>query len=131
MNNQLKSILITLGLIIGVFTFIFGLWYITQPKKSSVNLVPFAQCLAEKKVTMYGAYWCSHCKAQKALFGDAFTYVPYVECTEKTELCQAKGIEGFPTWIVPSNSGDKKLPGEQSLETLAKESGCVVPPPEN
>lgn len=127
----MKSIAVTLGLIVGALLFIWGLWYITQPKKPTGNLVPFAQCLAEKKVTMYGAYWCSHCKTQKALFGDSIVYVPYVECTENPKLCEAKGVQGYPTWIVPSDGGDKKLSGGQSLETLAKESGCILPPLED
>ena len=28
----------------------------------------FAQCLKDKGATFYGAFWCPHCKAQKALF---------------------------------------------------------------
>ena len=40
----------------------------------------FAKCLATKQTTMYGLYWCPHCIEQKEMFGDAFHYVPYVEC---------------------------------------------------
>ena len=84
----------------------------------------FAQCLASKKLTMYGAVWCSHCKAQKALFGDSFKYVPSVECTEKPDECIAKGVESYPTWI--DVNGTKYI-GEQSLEKLAEITSCELP----
>lgn len=84
----------------------------------------FAECLASKKLTMYGAVWCSHCKAQKALFGASFKYVPYVECTENPNLCLEKKVEGYPTWI--DEKGTKYV-GEQSLEKLAEISSCELP----
>lgn len=84
----------------------------------------FAQCLASKNLTMYGAVWCSHCKAEKARFGDSFKYVPYVECTENPNLCVEKGIEGYPTWI---DGKGAKYTGEQGLEKLSEISGCGLP----
>ena len=84
----------------------------------------FAQCLASKKLTMYGAVWCTHCKAEKARFGESFKYVPYVECTENPNECLAKGIEGYPTWI---DEKGQKYEGEQGLEKLSEISGCVLP----
>lgn len=80
-----------------------------------------AKCLAEKKVTMYGAYWCGHCENQKNLFGPAFDFVPYVECTKWPQRCIDEGVKGYPTWIFPDG---RKLEGEQSLETLAETAGC-------
>lgn len=84
----------------------------------------FAQCLASKKLTMYGAVWCSHCKAEKARFGDSFKYVPYVECTENPNECLIKGVESYPTWI--DENGIKYI-GEQGLEKLSEISGCKLP----
>jgi hypothetical protein len=84
----------------------------------------FAQCLAAKKVTMYGSYWCSHCQSQKALFGSSFQYVPYVECSEEIEKCTAAKIEWTPTWVLADGT---QLVGEQSFETLAGASGCALP----
>ena len=84
----------------------------------------FAQCLASKKLTMYGAEWCSHCKAEKARFGDSFKYVSYVECTENPNECLEKGIEGYPTWI---DEKGVKYAGEQGLEKLSEISGCELP----
>jgi hypothetical protein len=84
----------------------------------------FAQCLATKKLTMYGAVWCSACKAEKALFGDSFKYVSYVECTENPNECLAKGIEKYPTWI---DEKEQKYVGVQGLEKLSEISGCQLP----
>lgn len=91
------------------------------------NLATFVQCLAEKNMTMYGAEWCSHCKREKALFGTAFKYVPYIECPENEKLCLDKSINGYPTWI---DGIGKKYEGEQGLEGLAKISGCPLFLPE-
>jgi len=128
MNNNTKRILMTVGFIAAVAGLIWVMWYFSQPKKPDFDVTSFAQCLAEKKVTMYGAYWCVHCKNQKALFGDAFRYVPYVECTENEKLCIEKGVEGYPTWIVPTEKGDSKLSGQQSFEGLSEVSGCELLP---
>ncbi|MEK7607605.1 MAG: hypothetical protein AAB484_01600 [Patescibacteria group bacterium] len=93
-------------------------------KPSSEAITSFAQCLASKKLTMYGAAWCSHCKKEKALFGDAFKYIPYVECPENEKLCLDKGVNGYPTWI---DGAGVKYVGEQGLDGLAKISGCPLP----
>ena len=107
MKQTLMWIFVAL-VIVGGFS-----WYAIKNRPENSNepskYDAFAQCLAEKKVTMYGAVWCSHCQAQKKEFGSAFKYVPYVECPENTKLCTDKGVEGFPTWI--TNDG-KKLVGE-------------------
>lgn len=91
---------------------------------TSDSLQTFAQCLADKKITMYGAAWCSHCQAQKKLFGESFKLVPYVECPDNVQMCLDKGVRGYPTWILPDGS---KLEGEQTFETLAQKASCPVP----
>ncbi|HEU0080667.1 MAG TPA: thioredoxin domain-containing protein [Candidatus Paceibacterota bacterium] len=99
--------------------------YLSQPKTaySQETLRSFALCLADKKLTMYGAEWCPHCKAQKALFGAAFAQVPYVECPQNEQLCIDKGIRGYPTWIDASGA---KYESEQPLEKLAQVAGCPL-----
>jgi len=92
------------------------------------KLDKFAQCLADKKVTMYGAVWCEHCKDQKDLFGDSFKHVTYVECTVNgtrkiTDECKSLGIKRTPTWIF--SDGDR-LEGLIPLDQLAKKSGCSL-----
>jgi hypothetical protein len=104
---------------------VLAIMYSRRPEVVEASpLDGFAQCLASKDVTMYGAEWCPHCKNQKKLFGAAFQYVPYVECPENTNLCIAKGINGYPTWIFPDG---QKLEGEQSLEKLSELSSCPLP----
>ncbi|HCY17615.1 MAG: hypothetical protein UR62_C0007G0017 [Candidatus Nomurabacteria bacterium GW2011_GWF2_35_12] len=95
-----------------------------EPTVPSSKYDTFAKCLASKNLTMYGTIWCSHCKAEKARFGDSFKYVPYVECTENPNLCLEKGIESYPTWL--DENGGKYI-GEQGLERLSQISGCELP----
>ncbi|USN56688.1 MAG: hypothetical protein H6766_06810 [Candidatus Peribacteria bacterium] len=57
-----------------------------------------AQCITDAGWSMYGAYWCSHCKAQKQLFGTAFEKINYVECAEEgvdgqKDICTIAGVE--------------------------------------
>lgn len=92
--------------------------------------VGFAQCLTDKKVVMYGAYWCPHCANQKALFGrEGFEKIKYVECDPRgrdanPKLCLEKKVEGYPTWEFPDGSFRA---GEMSLEALSKKSTCPLP----
>ena len=84
----------------------------------------FAQCIASKGLTMYGAECCPHCKKEKNRFGTAFKYVSYVECPDNVQACLAKGIKGYPTWI---DANGTFYEGEQGLDGLAKISGCELP----
>lgn len=123
--NRQTTILIAVAVVILAVGAV--VWASTQPQPktpvSGANLDAFAQCLADKNITMYGAAWCSHCQNQKKLFGDSFKYVKYVECPDNTQLCISKGVNGYPTWIT---AGGEQLVGEQSLEILAQKSGCVL-----
>ncbi len=92
-------------------------------EKTNPAMDYFAQCLASKNITMYGAKWCSWCKKEIANFGSAFKYVSYVECPENTKKCLDLGINGYPTWIF---SDGEKLVGYQGLEKLSQKSGCLL-----
>ncbi len=86
-----------------------------------------AQCLKDNGAIFYGAFWCPHCKKQKADFGAAEAALPYVECStadgnSQTPICAAKGIKSYPTWKFADGS---ELTGEQSLETLAGKANCT------
>lgn len=87
------------------------------------NMDMFAQCLADKNITMYGASWCTHCKKEKSAFGSSFVYVPYVECPKNAQLCLEKQIKGYPTWVT---SDGMYYEGEQGLEKLAEITGCSL-----
>ena len=67
------------------------------------NLDEFAKCIADSGAKFYGAFWCSHCKDQKDLFGDSAQYLPYVECStpdgnNQLPVCADEGIKIYPTW---------------------------------
>lgn len=109
-------------IIVITFIIISGAVLLTRPPATAGNLDAFAQCLAEKGVTMYGAAWCPHCQNQKKLFGSSFKFVPYVECPNVPQLCLNKGVSGYPTWII----GDTKLEGEQTLQKLSSISSCPL-----
>lgn len=124
--NKGSKIIISLGVIVIIAVLGLAFWQIKKDKEqieAPGQYDAFAQCLADKDVTMYGAAWCAHCQSQKKLFGNSFRLIPYVECPENTQLCIDKEINGYPTWILPDG---KKLEGEQTLEKLAQESKCVL-----
>ena len=89
-------------------------------KPSQENLDKFAQCLTEKGIKMYGSIYCSHCKAQKDLFGTSFQYINYTECTENPNVCI--DLVGVPAWEI----NGKITYGTQSLQKLAELSGCKL-----
>lgn len=120
-------------LLIAVGTVLFAVSGGTSDSSSSDPLdlstpeAAFAQCLKDKGVIFYGAFWCPHCRSQKELFGAAQKLLPYVECSTldgngQLPICREKGITGYPTWEFADGS---RLSGEQSIETLAEKSGCV------
>jgi hypothetical protein len=141
MNNKVIVIVIVVALPLLVFC----LWYFSATASPYGNLPAFAACLRDKQVTMYGTYWCPHCRNEKARFGSSFKFVPYVECTQEVAKCTAANVTGYPTWIFPDlpdslrqpdktsflagdskQAGGRRLEGDQSLETLARESGCTL-----
>lgn len=119
MNNKL----IVISSLLVVVLLVAGIFLLSKPQKTDPKLDTFAQCIASTKLTMYGAYWCSHCQAQKKLFGPSFKYIPYVECTQQTALCLEKKIEGYPTWI---DAAGNRYDGEQTLEKLSEITQCKL-----
>ena len=89
----------------------------------------FATCLKQAGATFYGAFWCPHCQAQKALFGDSVKLLPYVECStpdgqNQTQVCIDKNIQSYPTWEFKDGS---RFSGETPLDQLAEKTGCKLP----
>ena len=107
-----------------------GAWLLLAPGTKVVgNYDSFAQCLNQKGVVMYGAYWCPHCAKQKEDFGASFQYVNYVECdpggeNAQPQLCNEKGVTGYPTWIY----NGKSRSGEQTLQSLGDWAKCPLSP---
>ena len=92
---------------------------------SSPQKIKFAQFLKENNIVMYSAYWCPHCHDQKQLFGqEAVKELKVVECASdgkdnEYELCQTKGIEGFPSWEI----NGEIISGTRELNDLVRKTG--------
>lgn len=97
---------------------------------STERTLRLARHLKERDATMYGAYWCSHCFAQKQAFGaEAAKLLNYVECADDGQnqnraACQDRGIAGYPTWDIDG----KLYPGERSIAELEELVGLGPPP---
>lgn len=112
-------------LMVGVFIFVVAG---CEPEVEDPRLAEIAQCLTDKGVKIYGAIWCSHCKAQKKRFGLAWERINYIECDANTNkeqaiICVEEKIEGFPTWEFADG---ERLAGNQSPEILAEKAGCEL-----
>ena len=88
-----------------------------------------AQCLTEKGVKFFGAFWCPHCQNQKKTFGNSAKLLPYVECSTpdgqgQLQVCKDAGVSSYPTWIFADGT---KLNGEQEPGALAMKAGCALP----
>ena len=89
---------------------------------SSPQKIKLAEHLTKEGAVMYNAYWCPHCHDQKEMFGkESSEKLNLVECAKdgfnnKRELCEAKGISGFPSWEI-NGSIDS---GVKSLKELAE-----------
>ncbi|MBU0668355.1 hypothetical protein KJ951_01210 [Patescibacteria group bacterium] len=97
-----------------------------QPKDGKYAVM--AQCLTEKGVKNYGAFWCSNCANQKKMFGDDFRYITYIECDPRgengdPEACSKAGIDRYPTWIFP---GQEPMIGTTDPEVLGKKANCEL-----
>ncbi len=85
-------------------------------------LVALARHLEARGAKFYGASWCPHCQEQKALFGAAAAYLPYVECsphgprTPQATACAVKEISKYPTWIIDGRRIERIL----TTDLLAK-----------
>ena len=106
-----------------------GLLLFPGPAVNHPELATLASCLKTSGVAFYGAFWCPYCQKQKALFGDAASLLPYVECSTadgrgQTPVCIAKGIRKYPTWVFPDGT---RVIARLSPQALAEKSGCAAP----
>lgn len=125
-NSLIIGGVIVLALAVG------GLVYFGTPAPTPAQsgaLDTFAQCLKDKGVTFFGAFWCPHCQATKAMFGSSAKLLPYVECSNpdgktQTQVCIDNKIESYPTWQFADGS---RITGERTLQELADKSTCALP----
>ena len=121
--------LIWLGLGLAIVIVAWAVYYFAYYRKPVSTLDGFAKCVNKNGAKMYGAWWCPHCADQKELFGFAFQYVNYVECSppgQKTEndTCKQAGVKNFPTWQF---SDGTRVEGTLHLQALADKTGCKLP----
>jgi hypothetical protein len=120
--KKIISILVLLAFIGGV------VWLIKTPGKPG-KLDGFASCIKDSGALFYGAFWCPHCKNQKAMFGSSAKLLPYIECSTpdgngQLQVCKDLGIETYPTWKFPDGT---ILTGEVPLERLGELTSCPLP----
>lgn len=116
---------------IGIITLLVlgGIFWSATKTSGPGPLDTFAQCLGEKDVIFYGAFWCPHCQNQKKIFGNSAKLLPYVECSTpngqgQTEQCKDAGIVSYPTWQFADGTRESK---ELSLTELSLKSSCPLP----
>jgi hypothetical protein len=118
---------IKLRYVIVIFVILFvGITTVAFLNPAEGKYDEFAKCLSENDVTMYGAYWCPHCNAQKQMFGNSWSQVNYVECSlpnkaGQTQECTESGIKSYPTWEFQNSL---RIEGEMPLEKISSLSGC-------
>ncbi len=106
----------------------FSIFLIKTPGKSG-EFDQFAQCLKDKGTVFYGAFWCPHCREQKALFGKSQSTLPYTECStpdgqSQLQVCKDKNIKTYPTWEF--SDGTRKE-GVLPLAELSSITQCELP----
>ena len=108
----------------GVFLAALHLYYdepSVAPGSEASKLQALAIHLEATGARFYGASWCRMCAKQKALFGDAASLLPYVECKPEgrggpqASVCVAQRIKLYPTWII----GGDRHEGLLAADTLA------------
>ncbi|MBI2136873.1 hypothetical protein HYU06_07415, partial [Candidatus Woesearchaeota archaeon] len=105
---------------------------VSQLQDAAALLSPsdLAKCLAANGAKVYGASSCSHCQDQKALFGEDWKFVNYIECevpgdpNAQKDECMRAGITAYPTWVF--KDGQVKQ-GFASMDELVQMSGCKNP----
>ncbi len=90
MKNKTTQIIVSTIVVILV---VVALGILLNKPKAIGKYGPLAQCITDSGTKFYGAFWCSHCQNQKALFGGAKDLLPYVECALPLEEQKLADIE--------------------------------------
>lgn len=125
LSKSTKIVLSILFVVVFVIPLAYWAYAETQPGKYD----ELAQCLTDKGVIFYGAFWCPHCQNQKRMFEGSDKLLPYVECSTpdrrgQTQVCIDEKIQSYPTWVFPD--GDR-LSKEMTPVELAEKAGCSLP----
>ena len=115
-------------LILVLYTIPFVIFNLPSEEQQNLDLRTI--CLTQKGVTMYSSYKCGDCARVKNMLGDSFQYLNYVECHPQGEnsqfaICQEKGIEHTPTWVLEQNGQEvKRQEGFLTMAELEAFAGC-------
>jgi uncharacterized membrane protein/glutaredoxin len=116
-----KSIGVGAAIVVSLHLYFSGYWG-DAPGPEDPWIKGLAEHLAKSDAKFYGASWCPHCQEQKKLFGSSVKRLPYIECSPggpqapQAEICKAKDIQSYPTWII----NGERTTGVQPLDTLAQ-----------
>lgn len=130
--TKIKSKYLIFGALIIIIIAAIVAWLLLFKGQNSAQKIAvdqFVQCLKDKDAVLYGAFWCSHCKNQKKIFGSSADLLPYVECStpdgnSQLTICQEKNIENYPTWIFADNA---RIESEMSFKQLSDKTDCPLP----
>lgn len=120
--NKYISWIITLSITAAIVAGI--VWYSSRPGIYDT----FAACIKNSGAIFYGAFWCPHCRDQKALFGKSAGKLPYVECStpngrDQLPICVETEIKTYPTWQF--KDGERKT-GVLGLNELSTITACPL-----
>lgn len=125
LKSSTKYTLVAIFVVVFVLPMAYWAYAIRQPAKYDT----FTQCIADKGVIFYGAFWCPNCQDQKRLFGRSEKLLPYVECSTsdrrgQLQVCVDEKIEAYPTWVFPNG---ERLTGVLTREDLSQRTECPLP----
>ncbi len=123
MKNQIILVIVALAVVLGLAVFF------AQNGSAPGQYDTFATCIKDSGAKFYGAFWCPHCREQKAVFGNSAKLLPYVECStpdgkNQLAVCAEKEIKSYPTWIFVDGSIGN---GTLDFKALASSTGCALP----
>jgi thiol-disulfide isomerase/thioredoxin len=104
--------------VVVIVIIVVGLGVFMDKAKGPGKYDDFAKALATEGAEFFGAFWCPHCQAEKALFGSSKQYLPYIECSNpnqsQVQICKDNKIESYPTWrfkngIIIASAGEPTI----------------------
>ena len=108
MKKETNYLIVALLVVIigGVIFYFAGMRTLQVNKEEKQEKL--AICLAEKNIKMYGASTCLYTTRQKMIFGNAFSKIDYIECSDGdnwSKDCKDEKINAVPTWSFPKEVG--------------------------
>jgi len=125
--NYFKSVRKTLTALVGSALLYVGC-------SSEEEQKSLTDCLIEKNVHLYSAWWCVPCLEQEEELedelGEEWDYFKeniLVQCYDSGykifDQCKGKEIYAVPAWEIPGGNPEWEY-GVQDLETIAELAGC-------